>query len=257
MNTLFHRPEPVIIAHRGSRLLWPENTLTAFEKAAGFGAKFFETDLRVSADGVLHCFHDAFLERTTDGSGPIGSRSARDLQLLDAGYNHRIGDEYPFRGQGVGIPTFASALEAFGDFGFVVDIKNDGAVEPLGRMIKERDLASRLIVGSFATHRLQRLREICGTDLATSTGPAETVKAIAAGRMGARVEPFGSTTVALQVPVSWYGVPVVTDQLIEVAHRYGKLVHVWTINEVPEMRGLLDLGVDGVITDRVDLVPVM
>jgi glycerophosphoryl diester phosphodiesterase len=75
--------------------------------------------------------------------------------------------------------------------------------------------------------------------------------------MGARVEPFGSTTVALQVPVSWYGVPVVTDQLIEVAHRYGKLVHVWTINEVPEMRGLLDLGVDGVITDRVDLVPVM
>ncbi|HJU80692.1 MAG TPA: glycerophosphodiester phosphodiesterase [Acidimicrobiia bacterium] len=257
MKTLFHRSEPVIIAHRGSRLLWPENTMTAFEKAAGFGAKFIETDLRVSADGILHCFHDAFLDRTTDGSGPIGSQSSRDLQLLDAGYHHRIGNEYPFRGQGVGVPTFASVLEAFGDFGFVVDIKNDGAVEPLAEMIKERDLAPRLIAGSFSTHRLLLLREICGRELATSTGPAETVRAILAGRLGASVEPFGPTTVALQVPVSWYGVPVVTNQLIDVAHRAGKLVHVWTINEVEEMRRLFELGVDGVITDRIDLVPVM
>lgn len=257
MKTLFHRSEPVIIAHRGSRLLWPENTMTGFGEAAGYGAKFIETDLRVSADGILHCFHDAFLDRTTDGSGPIGSRSARDLQLLDAGYHHRIGNAYPFRGQGVGVPTFASVLEAFPDFGFVVDIKNDGVVEPLARMIKDRQLANRLIVGSFSTDRLFRLREICGKKVATSTGPAETVKAIAAGRVGARVDPFGSTTVALQVPVSWYGVPVVTDQLIEVAHRFGKLVHVWTINQVQEMKRLLDLGVDGVITDRVDLVPLM
>ncbi|HJR87902.1 MAG TPA: glycerophosphodiester phosphodiesterase [Acidimicrobiia bacterium] len=257
MKTLFHRSEPVIIAHRGSRLLWPENTTTGFEKAAGYGAKFIETDLRVSADGVLHCFHDAFLDRTTDGSGPIGSHSAEDLQRLDAGYHHRIGNAYPFRGQGVGVPTFSLVLEAFPNFGFVVDLKNDGVVEPLARMIKDRDLAHRLIVGSFSTDRLLRLREICGRQLATSTGPAETVKAIVAGRVGARVDPFGSTTVALQVPVSWYGVPVVTNQLIEVAHRFGKLVHVWTINEVQEMKRLLELGVDGVITDRVDLVPVM
>ena len=257
MKTLFHRSEPVIIAHRGSRLLWPENTMTGFEKAAGYGAKFIETDLRVSADGVLHCFHDAFLDRTTDGSGPIGSHSAEDLQRLDAGYHHRIGNAYPFRGQGVGVPTFSLVLEAFPNFGFVVDLKNDGVVEPLARMIKDRDLAHRLIVGSFSTDRLLRLREICGRQLATSTAPAETVKAIVAGRVGARVDPFGSTTVALQVPVSWYGVPVVTNQLIEVAHRFGKLVHVWTINEVQEMKRLLELGVDGVITDRVDLVPVM
>ena len=149
METLFHRSEPVIIAHRGSRLLWPENTMIGFEKAAGYGAKFIETDLRVSADGILHCFHDAFLDRTTDGSGPIGSLSARDLQLLDAGYHHRIGNAYPFRGQGVGVPTFASVLEAFPDFGFVVDIKDDGFVEPLARMIKDRHVAKRLVVGSM------------------------------------------------------------------------------------------------------------
>ena len=257
MTTLFHGAEPVIIAHRGSRLLWPENTMAAFEKAAGYGAKFIETDLRVSSEGLLHCFHDAYLERTTDGSGPFGSRSARDLQTLDAGYHHRVGNAFPFRNQGVGIPTFATVLDAFPEFGFVVDLKNDGVVEPLALMIRRSDLAHRLIVGSFSTDRLLRLREICGRELATSTGPAETVKAIIAGRTGATTDPFGSTTVALQVPVSWYGVPVVTRQLIEVAHRFGKLVHVWTINEVDEMKRLFELGVDGIITDRVDLIPVM
>ena len=253
MKTLFHRPEPVVIAHRGSRLLWPENTMTAFQQAAGYGVQFVETDLRVSADGILHCFHDAFLDRTTNGSGAIGSESARDLERLDAGFHHRIDGGYPFRGQGIGVPTFASVLEAFPDFGFIVDVKTDGVVEPLARMIKHRNLAGRLIVGSFSTERLARLREICGQEVATSTGPAETVRAIVAGRLRAWLDPFGSTTVALQVPVSWYGVPVVTGELIDVAHRFGKLVHVWTINEVEEMKRLLALGVDGLITDRSDL----
>ena len=242
-----------MIAHRGSRLLWPENTVFAFEQAAAHGVRFLETDLRVSADGILHCFHDSSLDRTTNGSGPIGSQSAFDLARLDAGYRHRLDGAYPFRGMGIGIPTFASVVEAFPEFGFVVDVKNDGVVKPLAQLIKERDLEGRLVVGSFSTSRLLALREICGRELATSTGPAETVKAIVAGRLEGAFCPFGSTTVALQVPVSWYGVPVVTKDLVDVAHHFGKLVHVWTINEDDEINRLLGLGVDGIITDRPDL----
>ena len=225
----------------------------AFEHAAAYGVHFIETDLRVSSDGVLHCFHDSFLDRTTNGIGPIGSHSARDLGSLDAGYRHRLDGGYPFRGEGIGIPTFASVLEAFPEHGFVVDVKNDGVVKPLAQLIKERDLESRLVVGSFSTPRLLRLREICGREIATSTGPGETVRAIVAGRLEGAFDPFGSTTVALQVPVSWYGVPVVTKELVEVAHRFEKLVHVWTINEGYEIIRLIDLGVDGIITDRPDL----
>jgi glycerophosphoryl diester phosphodiesterase len=253
MKTSFHRPEPVVIAHRGSRLLWPENTMTAFAGAADSGVRLIETDLRVSADGVLHCFHDAFLERTTNGRGPIGSRSSADLVGLDAGHWHKSGDGYPFRGRGIGIPTFTSVLEAFPDFGFVIDVKNDGVVDPLATLIKERNLEERLIVGSFSTERLLRLQETCGKDVATSTGPAETVRAMLAGRLRNAFLPFGSTTVALQVPVVWYGVPVVSAGLVSIAHDFGKLVHVWTINELDEMKRLLDLGVDGIITDRPDL----
>ncbi|MGH8924743.1 MAG: glycerophosphodiester phosphodiesterase [Acidimicrobiia bacterium] len=253
IETIFHRSKPVVIAHRGSRLLWPENTMTAFEQAASYGVRFIETDLRVSADGVLHCFHDPFLDRTTNGSGPIGSLTAQDLERLDAGYYHRSDQGYSFRSRGIGIPTFGSVLEAFPASGFVVDIKNQGVVEPLARLIKERDLERRLIVGSFSTERLRRLKETCGKEVATSTGPAETVRAIVAGRLAAGFDPFGSTTVALQVPLSWYGVPVVTADLVKVAHRFGKLVHVWTINEGDEIKRLLHLGVDGIITDRPDL----
>jgi glycerophosphoryl diester phosphodiesterase len=144
-------------------------------------------------------------------------------------------------------------LEAFPEFGFVIDVKNDGVVAPLAALIKDRDLEERLIVGSFSTERLLRLREMCGKDVATSTGPAETLRAILAGRLHNAFAPFGSTTVALQIPVVWYGVPVVSADLVAIAHDFGKLVHVWTINELDEMKRLLDLGVDGIITDRPDL----
>lgn len=227
--------------------------MAAFEQAASFGVGFIESDLHVSSDGVLHCFHDPFLDRTTNDAGPIHGRSAADLAILDAGYRHRIGSAFPFRGRGIGIPTFASVVAAFPDFGFVIDLKSDGVVEPLARMIQEMGLASRLVAGSFSTERVERLREMCSSEIATSTGPAETIRAIVSGHLRAGFDPFGSSTVALQVPISWYGVPVVTEHLVAVAHRFGRLLHVWTINEAEEIRRLLDLGVDGIITDRPDL----
>ena len=251
METVFHGQGPVVVAHRGSRLLWPENTMTAFENAASHGVRFFETDLRASADGVLHCFHDFFLDRTTDGSGPIASKSAAELARLDAGYRHRQGDGFPFRGQAIGIPTLEAVLDRFPDAGFVVDLKADGVVEPLSRLVRERHLEGRLIAGSFSTARLAELQERCRA--ATATGPLETIRAMVGGRLDSAIDPFGPSTVSLSVPVSWYGVPVVTPELVEVADRHGRLIQAWTINEPEEMKKLVELGVDGIITDRPDL----
>ena len=247
------RPRQVI-AHRGSRLLWPENTMLAFESAAALGVDLIETDIRLSSDGILHCFHDALLERTTDGQGAFADRTAVDLAAFDAGYRHDPYKNFPFRATGATIPRFESVLDAFPGLGFVVDLKAPATEEALADLLDRRpELGDRLIVGSFTSARLERFRALTSGIVATSTGPLETTQVLAATRIGASRNPFGLATRALQIPVSWYGLPVVTNELLELAHRFDRLVQVWTINEPTEMRRLWDLGVDGIISDRPDL----
>jgi glycerophosphoryl diester phosphodiesterase len=198
------------------------------------------------------CFHDATLDRTTEGSGFVARTPFSEIARLDAGYQHRDQEGFPFRGQGIGVPTFASVCERFPDQGFILDLKTDGTEEPLARLIKEMDLYERVIVGSFSDRRLQSFRELTGGRVATSSAQNETVRALVAARSGGW-NPFARETVAMQVPISWYGVPVVTERLADLCHRYDRLLQVWTINETTEMKRLFDLGVDAVITDRVDL----
>ena len=250
-QTVFHSGGRVV-AHRGSRLLWPENTTFGFERAAEFGVELFETDLRVTADGELICFHDATLDRTTDGSGLTARTRYPDVAALDAGWRHRRGEEFPFRDQGLRVSTFASVVAQFPQAGFIVDLKVDGTEEPLARLIAERELNPRVIVGSFSDQRLARFRSWTENRVATSTATNETIRAIASSRSG-KWNPFGVSTSAMQVPVSWYGFPIVSRRLVELVHRWGRLIHVWTINEPSEMERLFEIGVDAVITDRPDL----
>lgn len=241
-----------VIAHRGSRLLWPENTTFGFERAAELGVELFETDLRVTADGELICFHDATLDRTTDGSGLTARTTFADVAALDAGCRHRRGEEFPFRAQELRVSTFESVVEQFPEAAFIVDLKVDGTEERLARLIAERDLKQRVIVGSFSDQRLARFREMTSNKVATSTAPNETVRAIGSTRSG-KWNPFGVSTAAMQVPVSWYGFPIVSRRLVDLVHRWGRLIHVWTVNEPSEMERLFEIGVDAVITDRPDL----
>ena len=245
------------IAHRGSRLLWPENTAVAFQGAAGFGYRRFETDVRVTADGVLLCYHDPVLSRTTNGQGLVASTTFDQIRRLDAGYRHRIGDGYPFRNQGIVVPTFAEMATMFPEAGWVVDLKAEGTEEPLAAAIDEFDLADRVIVGSFSNERIERFRRLTAGKVATSTPPRETLRAVMAAaaprlnKVAAGI--FHPTTCALQVPATWYGVPIVSAGLVLLAHAAGRVVHVWTVNGLREATALLDLGVDGLITDRPDL----
>ena len=246
------------IAHRGSRLLWPENTAVAFQGAAGFGYRRFETDVRVSADGVLLCYHDPVLSRTTNGHGRVAETTFEDIRRLDAGYRHRLDGEFPYRGQGIVVPTFAEMAALFSEAGWVVDLKADGTEEPLAAAIEEFGLADRVIVGSFSTERIERFRRLTFGKVATSTPPAETFRAVMAAS-GPRFSSaargvFHPTTCALQVPATWYGVPIVSAALVALAHSAGRLVHVWTVNGLTEVTALTGLGVDGLITDRPDLV---
>ncbi|MGQ0849781.1 MAG: glycerophosphodiester phosphodiesterase [Actinomycetota bacterium] len=257
-DTEFHRSVDrfgrVAVAHRGSRLLWPENTLLAFRNAAGLGYRFFETDLRTTLDGTLICFHDPMLDRTTDGHGLVRSAQFDELSQLDAGYRHRLGGGFPFRGTGIRVSTFAELVERFPDSGWILDLKADGTEEPLARLVDEMDLYQRVMVGSFSAERLSRFRHLTGGKVATSTSTGEIWRALAFAALGTRSDPFHPATSALAVPANWFGVPVVNPGVVELAHRHRRMVYVWTVNDPAEMKGLTDMGVDGIMTDRPDLL---
>ena len=242
---------PVAIAHRGSRVLWPENTDTSFQGAYDLGFRHFETDLHLTADGVLVCFHDPTVDRTTNATGRVEHLSLSELQGLDAGYRHGSADGYKFRDTGVSVPTLAWLLETFPDTSVVVDMKSDGIALPLARLIDQMEVHERLIVGSFSEARLAEFRKVTKGTVPTSVGPATARMWVLASRFGRRAR---SDAVALQLPTHSRGVRVVDEKLVVAAHAAGVQVHVWTVNSSAEMTRLLEMGVDGLITDRPDLL---
>jgi glycerophosphoryl diester phosphodiesterase len=241
----------VAIAHRGSRELWPENTMDAFSEAVALGFRHLETDLRLTADGVLVCIHDSTVDRTTEDTGPVSRFRHADLARLDAGYRHAGSGGHDFRGRGVKVPTLEEAVLSFPDAAFIVDLKEEAVIEPLARLIHRLDLHDRLIVGSFSDARITAFRAASRGRVATSTGSAASRNWLMASRLGRGVPGAAS---ALQLPRRSRGVRVIDRRLVEAAHLRGLQVHVWTINDPVEMAELLDLGVDGLITDRPDLL---
>ena len=225
--------------------------MEAFHGAVDLGYRYLETDLHITSDGVLVCIHDHTVDRTTDRVGEVASFTHEELKTLDAGYRHASRNEYIFRGQGIGIPTFEQVVTEFPEARFVVDMKVDGLSEPLGALIDRLVLHDRLIVGSFADDRLQEFRQVTDGGVPTSTGKALSRLWVLSSRVGRGA---GGDAQALQLPTQIRGVRVVDEKLVRVAHDSGLHVHVWTVNEVQEMKRLLDLGVDGLVTDRPDLL---
>jgi len=244
-----HWAPPLAIAHRGSRQLWPENTMEAFLQAVALGFRFLETDLRLTADDVLVCIHDETVDRTTEGTGAVSRFGFDELAALDAGFRHNISGGYPFRGRGVSIPSLEEAVTSLPDTSFVVDLKEEGLVQPLAELIERLSLHDRLIVGSFSDQRLEEFRKATGGRVATSTGPMLSRMWLLTSRVGRGA---GGRASALQLPTRVRGIKVVDKRLVDAAHASGLQVHVWTVNEPGEMEAFLDLGVDGIITDRPD-----
>lgn len=231
--------------------MWPENTMFAFSAAVEVGARHLETDVRVSADGIVHCIHDASVDRTTNASGPLLKYTSQEIAALDAGFGHATPEGYPYRSVGARIPTFEELVTSFSDIQVVVDLKEDAVVEPMADLVRILDIGERLIVGSFSDARLTRFRDLTAGVVPTSVGSTTARSWLLASRLGQGLSGPGS---ALQLPLQRRGVRVVDRKLVDAAHARGLQVHVWTINDPDKMEELVAIGVDGIVTDRIDLL---
>jgi glycerophosphoryl diester phosphodiesterase len=226
---------PIAFAHRGGTSAAPENSLRAFADAVSLGYKYLETDVHSTSDGVLVAFHDNDLERTCGEKRAIATSTWSELTSA------RIDGTDP-------IPLLDDLLDEFPEARFNIDCKADSALEPLIKKLRERDCLSRVCIGSFSDKRLDRVRQEFGTSVCTSMGPKEVAKLVA--RATSHL-PFTPTDHALmaQVPVKQGPIPVTTQRFVDVAHELGIQVHVWTIDDPLEIARLLDLGVDGIMSD--------
>ncbi|MFF2776687.1 glycerophosphodiester phosphodiesterase [Streptomyces sp. NPDC058052] len=230
-------PLPLPFAHRGGTADGLENTAAAFRRAAAAGYRYFETDVHTTADGVLVAFHDATLDRVTDVSGQI-----RDLPWA-AVREARVAGKEP-------LPLFEDLLQEFPEARWNVDLKTESALAPLVDLIARTDAWDRVLVGSFTEARVARAQRLAGPRLATSYG----VTGVAALRMRSFgiPAPLRAGAVAAQVPETQGGIRVVDRRFVREAHARGLQVHVWTVNDPERMDSLLDLGVDGIMTDHLE-----
>jgi glycerophosphoryl diester phosphodiesterase len=225
-------PLPLAFAHRGADAA-AENSMAAFAAVVDLGYRYLETDVRATSDGVLLAFHDATLDRVTDRTGRIA-----DLPYAEVA-RARIGGTEP-------IPLLADVLQAWPDTRFNLDVKAEGAIRPLIELIGRTGALDRVCIGSFSDTRLAAVRAGLGPRLCTSLGPREAVR-LRFGR-------YTGSAGCAQVPARLGRVPITDSRLVAAAHRRGLQVHVWTVNDEQEMTRLLDLGVDGIMTDRADLL---
>jgi len=251
MRPYLSQEHPLRFGHRGSNLLWPQNTMVAFEWALGLGLRYLETDVHATRDGRVVTFHDDRLEDLTDGRGKVWEHDWEDLRRLDAAYHFDPAHGHPLRGTGVRIPLLEEVLAAFPQCLLNLDLKQDGMEELLAAEIIRLGAEDRVLVGSFHDRRLTRFRRVGRGRVATSAGPAEVLAAMAAARLG---RPLRGPADAFQVPERSGPLRVVGRRFVEAAHAAGKQVHVWVVNDPADMHRLLDLGVDGIVTDRADLL---
>ncbi|MEU7479883.1 glycerophosphodiester phosphodiesterase [Lentzea sp. NPDC042327] len=235
-------PHPRAFAHRGwhlDDLTGMENSLSSFRRAAREGYRYVETDVHATSDGEVVVHHDRTLDRTTDGEGVVSALPW--ARVRDA----RVGGREP-------IARLADVLEELPETFFNIDVKADNAVEPVVTLLRRTGALHRVCLASFSDHRLARLRRLGGAGLLTSMGPRS-----AGALWAARRVPFAGLAVrgqVAQVPRSQGRLTVVDRRFVAAAHKRALEVHVWTIDDEADMRALLDLGVDGLVTDRPDVL---
>ncbi len=257
LRPYFQGTYPLAFAHRGGSLLWPENTMLAFRGAVEMGYEYIETDVHTTRDGVIVTIHDDALERTTDGSGPVSAQTLAEIKRLDAGYlfSPDGGKTYPFRGQGVTVPTLAEVIEAFPELRLNVELKEPEPplLEALVAFIGEHRLHDCVLIASFYDDVMAAFRERTGGTVATAAAMNEVRRFWLASRVGlARLvrAPYD----ALQVTARYRRLTVVDRRFLRAARRRGLQVHVWTVDEPEEMQRLAALGVDGLMSDRPDVL---
>jgi glycerophosphoryl diester phosphodiesterase len=243
-----------VIAHRGGSGLAPENTLAAFRRSLAAGADVLEMDVRTTADGHLVVLHDATVDRTTDGRGAVKEMTLAELKTLDAGYHWTAdqGRSFPFRGRGITVPTLSEVLAAFAETPLVTEIKEKRTEvgQAVCDLLRQHGRIARVLVASVHADVLEHFRQIC-PGVATSAGPSEALWFYLLSRAGL-VSLYSPVMQALQVPVTFKGLAVVSRRFVAAVHARNLTVAVWTVNAEETMRRLITAGVDGIMTDYPD-----
>ncbi|MDN5790980.1 MAG: glycerophosphodiester phosphodiesterase [Micrococcales bacterium] len=238
---------PIALAHRGGALygpnVWLENTLTAFRNAVALGYTHVETDVHLTRDGRLVAFHDSRLDRVTDRRGRIRDLTWEEVRDASLGGSERI-------------PLLTDVLDALPGVNLNIDLKAPGTARPLWDLIESRGLHEMTCVGSFSQRAITEFRRLARGRVATAAARIGTALMVLGPRPLSRV--LRSPADVFQVPttavVVGREIALATRRLVEMAHRHGKQVHVWTIDDAAEMHRLLDLGVDGLVSDRIDVL---
>ncbi|MFJ4209449.1 glycerophosphodiester phosphodiesterase [Paenarthrobacter sp. NPDC089675] len=234
---------PLAFAHRGFSLDGLENSMAAFRAAIELGTVHLETDVHTTRDGVVLVFHDESLDRVTDSTGRVAELAANEVAKA------RIGGREP-------VPTFDELVTSFPEARLNLDVKDWNSVGPLAAAIEKHGIHRRVLVTSFSDRRRRAVLSKLSGRVASSAGSSLTALFVLLGPVlpAALANKLLAGVDVFQVPVRYGRLPVVTPGFIRRAHRLDKQVHVWTINEPAEMERLLDLGVDGIVSDRLDLL---
>ena len=245
----FDLPRPRVIAHRGFSGAYPENTMPAFHAACAAGAAYLELDVHLTRDGEVVVIHDDDLRRVAGYDGIIAELDLAAVLAADAGANFSAdGVSYPFRGKGIRVPTLREVLSACSAQRFIIEIKHSqpSLVRPLLELIEQSAMSTRVLIASEHQAPLDEVR-VLAPSIPTNVSSREVgFFMMSLAPDAAAYVPLGA---ALQIPPEHLSWQLVTPASVAAAHRMGVEVHVWTVNEVAEMRELLAMGVDGIITD--------
>ena len=226
------------IAHRGGSLENLENSLAAFQHAWDLGYRYMETDMQASSDGVVYIFHDDRLDRVSNGTGLFCQHSSAEIDKL------RLNNGEP-------IPRLADALDALPEAIFNIDIKRADGTKPLAAFLSSHPQAHRVVAASFVGKRLKEFKKLVSHPVPVTAVQNDIIRI---KLIGLGLPLSAPDVIAVQVPISHYGYKIVTPSFVKQCHALGIKVHVWTIDDEQEMRWLIDLGVDGVMTDKPSLL---
>ncbi|PFA68402.1 glycerophosphodiester phosphodiesterase [Bacillus sp. AFS015802] len=252
---------PLVIAHQGGKLLAPGNTIEAFQNAASLGADVIETDIHITKDGHLVTIHDPTVDATTDGHGYVKDYTLKELQRLDAAYNFQdLKGDYSYRGKHIYVPTLEEVFQRFPHMRINIEVKDDNPqerteeiVQKLMALIEEYDMEDKVLIASFDQNIINSFETYSKGRVATQGGKQEARKFVILHKLFLR-NLYKTDVDAFQLPVQEGNFDLTQPILLSGAHRIGLHVHYWTINDPETMERLINLGADGIITDRPDLL---
>lgn len=250
---------PMVIAHQGGDGVWPGDTLYAFEKAVEIGADVLEMDAHITKDGHIVLMHDETVDDTTDGTGHIEDMTLDELKQLDAAYDwsNDGGQTFPYRGQGIQVPALDELFQQFPQMRYVIEIKltKNPIDKPLCDLIRQYDMQNKVLIASFHDTAMQNFRTTC-PEVATSASRGEVTRFVILGKLflSGLVAPGYQSIQPPFDPEESYNIPIMTRRFIRESHAKNVKVEPWTVDDPELMRQYIEWGVDGIITDRPDLM---